>query len=66
MKLIYGNYVGLVTSRRWTAGYNTFCGGNLVTWRIWKYNVVVWSSAESEVQPISQGIWIYKVENYLR
>ena len=43
-----GNYAGLVTDRRSTFGYCMFLGGNLVTWRSKKQNVVARSSAEAK------------------
>ena len=42
--------------RRSTIGYCTFIGGNLVTWRSKKQNVVVRSSAESEFRATAQGL----------
>ncbi|XP_022876720.1 uncharacterized protein LOC111394904 [Olea europaea var. sylvestris] len=39
---------GAVDDRRSTSGYFTFVGGNLVTWRSKKQNVVPRSSAEAE------------------
>ena len=42
--------------RRSTIGYCTFLGGNLVTWRNKKQNVVARSSTESEFRAIAQGL----------
>ena len=42
--------------RRSTIGYCTFIGGNLVTWRSKKQNLVVRSSAESEFRATAQGL----------
>ncbi|XP_021834560.1 uncharacterized protein LOC110774335 [Prunus avium] len=42
------DWAGSITDRRSTLGYFTFVGGNLVTWRSKKQNVVSWSSAEVE------------------
>ena len=42
--------------RRSTTGYCTFLGGNLVTWRSKKQNVVARSSAELEFKVIAQGL----------
>ncbi|KAJ9559500.1 hypothetical protein OSB04_004660 [Centaurea solstitialis] len=41
---------------RSTSGYFTLVGGNLVTWRSKKQNVVALSSAESEFRGIARGI----------
>lgn len=53
--------------RKSTSGYLTFVGGNLVTWRSKKENVVALSSAESEYRTMHQGvtelIWL-KIELY--
>ncbi|CAL9022009.1 unnamed protein product, partial [Prunus brigantina] len=50
------DYAGNITDRRSTSGYFTFVGGNLVTWRSKKQNVVSRSSAESEYRGIAQGV----------
>ncbi|CAL2276241.1 unnamed protein product [Prunus armeniaca] len=42
--------------KRSISGYFTFVGGNLVTWRSKKQNVVSRSSAESEYRGIAQGV----------
>ncbi|XP_019094533.1 PREDICTED: uncharacterized protein LOC109129941 [Camelina sativa] len=42
------NYAGDRGDRRSTTGYCTFLGGNLVTWKSKKQNVVLLSSAKSE------------------
>ncbi|CAL8993675.1 unnamed protein product [Prunus brigantina] len=42
------DWAGSQTDRRSTSGYFTFVGGNLVTWRSKKQNVVARSSAEAE------------------
>ena len=42
--------------RRSTTGYCTFLGGNLVTWRNKKQNVVARSFAESKFRAIAQGL----------
>lgn len=50
------DYAGSVVDRRSTTGYCTFLGGNLVTWRSKKQNVVARSSAEAEFRAMAQGI----------
>ena len=50
------DYAGSITDRRSTSGYCMFLGGNLVTWRSKKQNVVVHSSAEGEFRAMAQGI----------
>lgn len=47
---------GSVTDRRSIIRYCTYLGGNLVTWRSEKKNVVARSSAEAEFQAMAQGI----------
>jgi transposase InsO family protein len=59
------DWAGCIDDRRSTAGYFTFVGGNLVTWRSKKQNVVSLSSAEAEFRGMVKGIcellWIRKV-----
>ncbi|RVW89838.1 Retrovirus-related Pol polyprotein from transposon RE1 [Vitis vinifera] len=50
------DYAGSLVDRRSTTGYCTFLGGNLVTWRSKKQNVVARLSAESEFRVIAQGL----------
>ena len=50
------DYAGSVDDRRSTSGYCTFLGGNLVTWRSKKQNVVARSSAEAEFRAMALGI----------
>ncbi|RDY12185.1 Copia protein, partial [Mucuna pruriens] len=50
------NYAGLVVDRRSTSGYCMFWGGNLVTWRSKKQNVVVQSSGEEKFRIMTHGI----------
>ena len=42
--------------RRSTSGYCSFVGGNLVTWRSKKQNVVDRSSADAEFRDLAHGI----------
>ena len=51
------DYAGFMMDRRSTTGYCTFLGGNLVTWRSKKQNVVARSSTESEFRAIAQGLF---------
>ncbi|XP_070667580.1 uncharacterized mitochondrial protein AtMg00810-like [Malus domestica] len=59
------NWAGDVTDRRSTSGYFTFVGGNLVTWRSKKQNVVSWSSAEVVYRGMAHGVceilWLRKL-----
>ena len=50
------DYAGSIVDRRSTTRYCTFLGGNLVTWRSKKQNVVAKSSTESEFKVIAQGL----------
>ncbi|RDX66854.1 Copia protein, partial [Mucuna pruriens] len=50
------DYAKSVVDKRSTFGYCMFLGGNLVTLRSNKLNVVVRSSAEAEFRAMSQGI----------
>jgi len=50
------NYVGSIVDRRSTTGYCSFLGGNLVTWKSKKKNMVARSSAEAEFRAMTQGI----------
>ncbi|CAL9024715.1 unnamed protein product [Prunus brigantina] len=52
------DWVGSVTNRKSTSGYFTFVGGNLVTWRRKKQNVVALSSVEAEFRGMTKGISI--------
>jgi Reverse transcriptase (RNA-dependent DNA polymerase) len=59
------DWAGNVMDRKSTAGYFTFVGGNLVTWRSKKQNVVALSSAETEFRGMVKGIcellWLRKL-----
>ncbi|RVX05485.1 Retrovirus-related Pol polyprotein from transposon RE1 [Vitis vinifera] len=50
------DWAGNITDRKSTAGYFTFVGGNLVTWRSKKQKVVALSSAEAEFRGMVKGI----------
>ena len=56
------NWAGAIDDRRFTSGYFTFVGGNLVTWRSKKQNVVARSSAEAEFRGmtlrICEALWL--------
>ena len=64
------DWAGSVTDRRSTSGYCTYVGGNLVTWRSKKQNVVAKSSAEVEFRAIAHGIcealWIKRLLEELK
>ncbi|CAL8174044.1 unnamed protein product [Prunus armeniaca] len=59
------DWAGNVTDRKSTSSYFTFVGGNLVTWRSKKQNVVASSSAETEFRDMTKGIceliWLRKL-----
>ncbi|XP_068323221.1 uncharacterized protein [Pyrus communis] len=48
--------VGNITDRHSTSGYFTFVGGNLVTWRSKKHNLVARSTTEAEYRGKTHGI----------
>ena len=50
------NYVRSIDDRRSTSSYCTFLGGNLVTWRNKKQNVVTRSRAEVEFRVMALGV----------
>ena len=49
-------YAGFVVDRRLTSGYCTYLGGNLVTWRSKKQNVMARSSAEAKFRSMTLRI----------
>jgi hypothetical protein len=59
------DWAGNINDRKSTSGYFTFVGGNLVTWRSKKQNVVALSSAEAEFRGMSKGLcellWLRKL-----
>ncbi|RVW79412.1 Retrovirus-related Pol polyprotein from transposon TNT 1-94 [Vitis vinifera] len=50
------DWVGAVDDRRSTSSYFTFVGGNLVTWKSKKQNVVARSSVEAEFRGMALGL----------
>ncbi|RVW67330.1 Retrovirus-related Pol polyprotein from transposon RE1 [Vitis vinifera] len=50
------DWAGAVDDRQSTSGYFTFVGGNLVTWKSKKQNVVARSSAEAEFRGMALGL----------
>ncbi|MCQ7416388.1 Ty1/Copia family ribonuclease HI, partial [Salmonella enterica] len=64
------DWAGSTTDRRSTSGYCSFVGGNLVTWRSKKQNVVAKSSAEAEFRALAhgicEGIWIKRILEELK
>ena len=50
------DWAGNTNDRRSISGYCTFVGGNLVTWRSKKQNVVARSSAQVELRALTLGI----------
>ena len=50
------NWAGVVDDRQFTFGYFTFVGGNLVTWKSKKQNIVARSSVETEFRGMTLGL----------
>ena len=67
---INSNYGGSLVDRRYTTGYCTLLGGNLVTWRSKKQGVVSKSSNEAEFHALSSDIdevlWIRSILKELK
>ncbi|WJZ84626.1 hypothetical protein VitviT2T_004223 [Vitis vinifera] len=53
---IDADWVNTVDDRRSTSSYFTFVGGNLVTWKSKKQNVIARSSAEAEFRDMTLGL----------
>jgi len=61
------DYAESIVDRRSTTSYCMFLGGNLVTWRSKKQNVVARSSAEAEFRAMAQGVSeLFMDEDYTR
>jgi len=50
------DYAGSIVDRRSTTSYCMFLGGNLMTWRSKKKNVVARSRAEAKIRAMAQGV----------
>ena len=50
------NWAGAVDDRRSISGYFTFVGGNFVTWKSKKHNVLARSSAEAKFRSMALGL----------
>ncbi|CAL8073329.1 unnamed protein product [Prunus armeniaca] len=65
VSVVNANWAGSITYRSSTSGYFTFVGGNLVTWRSKKQNVISRSSAEAEYRGMAHKVcellWIRRL-----
>ncbi|XP_062109435.1 uncharacterized mitochondrial protein AtMg00810-like [Humulus lupulus] len=65
VSVVNADWAGSKMDRRSTSGYCVFVGGNLVSWKSKKQNVVLRSNAESEYMAMAQSvceiIWIYQL-----
>ncbi|BBG96553.1 Seven transmembrane MLO family protein [Prunus dulcis] len=63
------DWAGCTVDRKSTTGYCTFVGGNLVTWKSKKQNVIARSSAEAEYRAMAsltcELIWLRSLLNDL-
>ena len=64
------DWVGSPTDRRFTSGYCVFIGGNLISWKNKKQDVVARSSAEAEYRVTTlttcELIWLKQLLQELR
>jgi hypothetical protein len=59
------DWVGCQDDRISTSGHCAFVGGNLVSWRSKKQNIVARSTAEAEYRAmtlsVSEGLWLQRL-----